>query len=154
MTAVRPVAVLCVFAGVLLVCPALSADDVLAPLRWNSRVLLVFSPHADDPRARETDRRLAQRACDVADRDLAVVRVPHGSEARLEDEPLGPAATARLRERFRVAPGDYTVLLVGKDGGEKLRSQVVPEMDDLFGVIDGMPMRRQEMRDRGRACTG
>ena len=44
------------------------------------------------------------------------------------------------------------MLLVGKDGGEKLRTTEVPDLAAVFGLIDGMPMRREEMRERGTSC--
>ena len=39
-------------------------------------------------------------------------------------------------------------LLIGRDGGEKLRSDSVVSIENLFSVIDAMPMRKQEMKSR------
>ena len=44
------------------------------------------------------------------------------------------------------------MVLVGKDGGAKLRTAEVPDLDALFDLIDGMPMRIAEMRRRGTPC--
>ncbi|MCF2499089.1 DUF4174 domain-containing protein [Dyadobacter chenhuakuii] len=40
----------------------------------------------------------------------------------------------------------FTFLLIGRDGGEKLRSSEIVKPEKLFGQIDAMPMRRQEMK--------
>ena len=40
------------------------------------------------------------------------------------------------------------VLLIGKDGGVKLRSTEPVSTDELFALIDSMPMRRREMEER------
>lgn len=40
----------------------------------------------------------------------------------------------------------FTFILVGRDGGEKLRSSEVVNAEKLFGLIDAMPMRKDEMR--------
>lgn len=40
----------------------------------------------------------------------------------------------------------FTFILVGRDGGEKLRSSEVVTAEKLFGLIDAMPMRKDEMR--------
>jgi hypothetical protein len=40
------------------------------------------------------------------------------------------------------------VILVGKDGAEKQRSQTPIDLAMLFRTIDAMPMRQQEMRSR------
>ena len=39
----------------------------------------------------------------------------------------------------------FEVILIGLDGGEKLRQTKVLETDKLFAIIDGMPMRRSEI---------
>ncbi|MEM7620524.1 MAG: DUF4174 domain-containing protein [Pseudomonadota bacterium] len=38
-------------------------------------------------------------------------------------------------------------MLLGKDGGEKLRKARRVTADELFALIDAMPMRQQEMRE-------
>ena len=55
---------------------------------------------------------------------------------------------AYSRRRFHIHPNDFTVLLLGKDGGEKFRSHTPITMERLTQIIDAMPMRRQEMRSR------
>lgn len=40
----------------------------------------------------------------------------------------------------------FTFILVGRDGGKKLRSSKVVSAEKLFGLIDAMPMRKDEMR--------
>ena len=39
----------------------------------------------------------------------------------------------------------FTLILVGKDGTEKLRSHKAVEVETLFETIDAMPMRIREM---------
>ena len=39
-----------------------------------------------------------------------------------------------------------TVILVGKDGGEKHRTHNVITAEQLFSLVDAMPMRQAEMR--------
>jgi len=41
----------------------------------------------------------------------------------------------------------FHAILIGKDGGVKGRWDSPVDMDALFGLIDAMPMRRQEMRE-------
>ena len=40
----------------------------------------------------------------------------------------------------------FTFLLIGKDGGEKLRSATLVTAEKLFAIIDAMPMRKAEMK--------
>jgi hypothetical protein len=41
----------------------------------------------------------------------------------------------------------FTFLLIGRDSGEKLRSNEVVSPEKLFGLIDAMPMRRSEVKN-------
>ena len=55
------------------------------------------------------------------------------------------------REKYGVdAAAPFMLILVGKDGGEKYRSQKVTKPQQLFHLIDAMPMRRAEMRRAGK----
>lgn len=51
-----------------------------------------------------------------------------------------------LWKQYKVAPVNYTVLLIGKDGSEKHRTVQILQTADLFSMIDAMPMRQNEMR--------
>ena len=42
--------------------------------------------------------------------------------------------------------GQFEVILIGLDGGVKLRKSELLSSEELFTVIDGMPMRRAEIR--------
>ena len=54
--------------------------------------------------------------------------------------------------RFGVGADDFAVLLIGKDGGEKLRFTDLPDLQAIYTVIDGMPMRQGEMRTDTEGC--
>ncbi len=133
---------------------AASGAEPLEDLVWERRVLVIIAPVSDDPRVVETGRRLDARACEVAERDLATVLAPAMGEGRIDGRLLARAEVDKLRTRFRVGAGDFTVVLVGKDGGEKLRLAEPPALDEIFALIDGMPMRRAEMHARKPACGG
>ncbi len=132
----------------------IDAASALENHRWEHRLLLVFSPRADDIRARELDGKLESRACELADRDLVIGRFSMFGDARLGDQALSPESAAQIRNDFNVDFGDFVVILVGKDGYEKRRDKELPDLDAIFEQIDGMPMRRAEMRARGDRCEG
>ena len=46
----------------------------------------------------------------------------------------------------------FSVVLIGKDGGEKLRVNAVPDLQSIYEVIDGMPMRSREMDANPGRC--
>jgi hypothetical protein len=134
------------------------AGSTVASLRHDYRPLLIFAA-ADNPLLREQLEILAQRAQEMQDRQILAVPVLLQDEEEafakqwgkilsgrhLVELAQGEAASAR--RRFQIGPGDFTVILVGKDGGEKLRSQTPVTMERLAKLIDSMPMRQKEIRD-------
>lgn len=101
--------------------------------RWNLRPVLVFAPSGEHPDFLRQEELLAMDAEGLAERDVRVVRVLGDSDAA-------------LRTRFRAPMAEFAVILVGKDGGEKLRSSEPVTTGELFALIDTMPMRQREMR--------
>ncbi len=118
-----------------------AATDPLAEYRWQARPVLVFAP-AGDGRMAEQIERFAADGSATRDRDIVLVEIAGGS-ARAEGRPQDASA---LRRRFDVADAEFAVILVGKDGTEKKRVAEVTDPRVFFAAIDGMPMRRDEMR--------
>jgi len=126
---------------------ASAGDDETARFRWQNRVLLVFSPTPALPAYQSLAYDLTRNQDGVRERDLVVFLLFGDGESRLGEEVLSAERTENLRRRFDVKADEYKVVLVGKDGLVKLSSDTVT-LTDLFVVIDAMPMRRLEMRDR------
>jgi uncharacterized protein DUF4174 len=63
--------------------------------------------------------------------------------------PVAAEHAAWAWDRYGVEPGRFAAVLVGKDGTVKHRSGEPVDSWDLYAVIDEMPMRRREMRERG-----
>ncbi len=62
-------------------------------------------------------------------------------------------ADAKVKQWHVDARQPFTFLLVGKDGTEKLRSHILVTNEQLFAIIDAMPMRQREMKKKQEACT-
>jgi hypothetical protein len=82
---------------------------------------------------------------DLADRDMALVSVT-GDKASYHFGPHLGATAEDIRRRLDIKHSGFTVILVGKDTGVKLRRTVYTKPHDIFDLIDSMPMRRREMR--------
>jgi hypothetical protein len=61
---------------------------------------------------------------------------------------MGERAADSLRKDFSIKPGQMTVVLIGKDGGENLPRGSQAGLNEIFSLIDSMPMRQREMRER------
>jgi hypothetical protein len=122
-----------------------AADLDLDSLRWKNRVLVLFSPSESDASFQAQKQGLVFGAGGVIERDLVVLEIIEQGQSRVGNQILSGKSVQDIRKRLGVHTGPFQVLLIGKDGGVKLRSSEPVSMKDLFGLIDSMPMRRQEM---------
>lgn len=125
-------------------CPS---PTTLAAMRDCYRPLLVFSASSQRPLALQQLRML--NADELRERNVLLVLVSKGDFAGhardLPSVPLSEDENKRLRQRFKVSDGEFAVILVGKDGGEKLRRARPVLSSELNATIDAMPMRKREM---------
>jgi hypothetical protein len=118
----------------------------LAAYQWENRLVLIFAPTSADASLQAQLATFSGRAGEVVDRDLILGYFPAAEDGSFGGEPTAVSAGEALREELGIAPERFTVLLIGKDGGVKLRSATPLTADRIFGTIDSMPMRQQEMR--------
>ncbi|QEN16863.1 DUF4174 domain-containing protein [Mycobacterium sp. ELW1] len=124
----------------------------LGDYRWERRPLLVFAPAHSDPRLAETLRRIEATRCDFAARDMVLGQVLGTGGSTLDDHPVDAEQSRQLRAQFAVDTNAFKVVLIGKDGGEKMRVTDVPDLQQIYAVIDGMPMRGNEIRTNPGRC--
>ena len=124
------------------------ADLDLDALRWKNRVLVLFSPSESDVSFQLQKQGLAFRAEEVADRDLLILEIIEQGKSMAGNQLLSEKSVQAIRKRLGVQRGSFQILLIGKDGGVKLRSSEPVSVKDIFGLIDSMPMRQQEMESR------
>ena len=134
---------------------ALTANaSPLSDYRWQQRPLLVFSPDADDVRLHETMQALSTRQCELSDRLMNIIVILGTGQSTQYGQPLLPQHAVQLRKRFGLSSSDFAVLLIGKDGHEKYRAESAPELSQIFALVDGMPMRIEEMNANPVDCGG
>jgi hypothetical protein len=117
----------------------------LSTYKWRNRLLLIFAPSASDEDHKEQIRLLEGSETGSEDRDLILATIFEDGAGELEDGAISMEEASGLRETFGIPKDRFTVVLVGKDGGEKFRSYIPVSLRDIFDRIDAMPMRRREM---------
>jgi hypothetical protein len=151
----KPMSLICIFLFLLLnfsmaraAEKASVADPDLDSLRWKERVFVLFSPSQSDASFQLQKQGLDSSAEGVLERDLVVLEIIEKGQSRAGNQLLSEKSVQDIRKRLGVMGGSFQVLLIGKDGGVKLRSSEPVSMKDLFGLIDSMPMRQQEMESK------
>ncbi|MCJ8165508.1 DUF4174 domain-containing protein [Pontibacter sp. E15-1] len=120
----------------------------LEQYKWKKRPLLLFSPSAQDPAYLQQKEVLQQNLQGIRERGMVVIELVGEDKVYVDGILQKRQQGQQLRECFRVAPESFAVLLVGKDGTQKSSSAEPVSMATIFGLIDQMPMRRQEMRGK------
>ena len=113
--------------------------------QWKYRVLILFAPASVHADYREQITHFIGYRAGMAERDMMVMHVFTGETSRAETLALDAESAAALREQFAVPPQRFTLVLIGRDGTEKFRSDAPTPITEIFSVIDQMPMRREEM---------
>ncbi len=104
---------------------------------WKNRVILLFESNRYKSGYQEQLEVLQLVSEELLERDI-VTLTPKNGEKPLFLENLG------LENDF------YGLVLLGKDGGIKLKEEFVVKPQIIFRLIDAMPMRRAEMRKKNR----
>jgi hypothetical protein len=118
--------------------------------QWKNRLLLIFAP-SENSSAYQRQMQLFQgQQAGFKERDLLLVELLTESTSRVYGQALDDTDVARARSHFNVAPQDFQVILVGKDGTAKRRESNPIQPEVIFNEIDAMPMRQREMRERSK----
>jgi Domain of unknown function (DUF4174) len=126
-----------------------TGETALDGYRWQNRLLLVFAPDADSARYRRQQEMLLGAEWGLNERDMVIIFVIRDAVST-KGRPAAPVAAVDLRDADGVLPHEFRVVLIGKDGGVKLRQEEPISAADLFALIDSMPMRKQEMGQRSK----
>jgi peroxiredoxin len=127
-------------------------------LQWTARILVVTGEH-EDPLYTAQIQNLRDRLKEVQDRDIAVLHFNRDSIRPLSEfGDYGYAGWYRMNANQRRFVRDtielteentvFSVVLIGKDGEVKSVWQAAEDAvsaDDIFTIIDSMPMRQREM---------
>lgn len=133
--------------AILFTIPTMLDAQSLDTYRWKSRLILLFTPTPENPLYVEQMRLLKAQSAEFEERDvLFIALTPQGKYDEtgcVSDESLA----RQYYQHFKPAEEQFELILVGLDSGEKLRAQnTLTQSFVLLELIDGMPMRRQQIR--------
>ncbi len=137
---------------VALTCAIFAGKDLLSmdlnQFQWKNRLLFIFAPQDGDSSFRALQKEISAQQGEVSERDLVVFKIFETGPSFMETTRIASGVAEAIRNRFEAPQGRFTCILVGKDGGVKLRQESPIKLMDIFALIDAMPMRREEMRQK------
>ncbi|WP_434362558.1 DUF4174 domain-containing protein [Parasalinivibrio latis] len=115
------------------------------------RTIIFFAPEKDE-HVRQFQTQVLMNKCQLDQRDIVVLVATHDGYS----SPSGLFSLddiALLQDIFDIPDKGHTALLIGKDGEEKHRWGKRTDWNGLTQFIDGMPLRRHEMKFQSDKCS-
>ena len=102
---------------------------------WNkNRILYVFDQDRNTKSVKHQLELLSEQTEGCKERHMEIIVVSESPKRGL------------LQRKYSYTGDAFMIILVGKDGSEKYRSQSPVKPEELFAIIDAMPMRKYEIR--------
>ena len=112
----------------------------LDDFRWKNRIVLIMNPGPQNPLSDKQLKSFRLYKAEIKERDLLVFEVNNTSVTDIFE-------AQRSLDPAEIPHRNYEgIILLGKDGGIKLKKPFYVPPSELFELIDSMPMRRAEMK--------
>ena len=116
----------------------ISLDSVLKKFSWKKRVVLLIAEDSDTELINGVDVFFREEVCRNVDRNLELYKIIGSQISEYE-----------IPEKFRQKRGLW---LTGYDGYDKAYSSDLSLLEDLYQIIDKMPVRQNEMLNGVSSC--
>lgn len=114
--------------------------------KWENRVLLVFTHIKNDEIFNKQISNLLKEKKGLTERKLIIYQfVKDQYSINFDSKWL---LSSLKKRKYKTESENFKVVLIGLDGGVKLEQTSFLSTKKLFTIIDGMPMRRNEIRNK------
>jgi hypothetical protein len=122
-------------------------NDMLEQYQWKNGLILLFGP-ASESSVEEQIAELEKDPSEIRDRDLLIFHIDGDEVNFIGNSPNTSLSAEWLRNRYNIGEQEFRYILIGKDGRVKLNKKEFVPNENLYSIIDAMPMRQREMRKR------
>ena len=116
----------------------LSLEQKISSFEWEKRLVLLIAKDEDINLIRGVESFFKERVCQNKNRNLELYKII-GNEINKYNVP----------SRYEGRTG---IWLIGYDGGDKAYSKDLSLLDQLYEIIDEMPIRKNEMLQQTSRC--
>ena len=116
----------------------ISLDKIISNFEWEKRILLLITDHEDINLIRGVDNFFKEEACQNKNRNLELYKI-------IGDE----INKYKIPKRYE---GKKGIWLIGYDGGDKAYSRDLSLLNQLYDIVDEMPIRQNEMLNQDSKC--
>ena len=119
--------------------------------QWKNRVLIVKTLSTPSKKFNKQLNELKNSNKELKERKLVLYKINKDDFSLINFANSKSNYSAKVSESITQnildEDKDFEIILIGLDGGVKLKQNEILLIEDLFGIIDSMPMRKKEMRD-------
>lgn len=124
-----------------------SYNQDLEKHQWQNRVLLILTNDIDSDIFNTQVQSFEDYSKELSERKLIVYKVVP-VDYKLINKDNTWINNQIIFNRYKQTNNVFEVILLGLDGGVKLRQSFYLTPEKLFTIIDGMPMRRSEIKSK------
>lgn len=114
--------------------------------QWKNRVLLVISDNKSNVDFANQTQLLKDKSLELIERKLIVYQITKNAYSYNYNQSW--ILSTKLYRKHNKEKATFKVILIGLDGGIKLKQTSILSEKKLFTIIDGMPMRKQELKNK------
>ena len=114
--------------------------------QWENRVLLVFTDDKKSDNFKHQIKILSENKKELTERKLVIYQFTE-NDFTTDFSEVWYSSNSMFKKYVNTSDS-FKVLLLGLDGGIKLEQDKILSLEKLFTIIDGMPMRRSELKSK------
>lgn len=119
----------------------------LEDLKWKNRLVIFLFSEPSGPKIESVVRDVERLEEELHKRDVALFWLFKTGQGFMNDQILAGPLVRDLEDRYFDSSSEMPkAVLVGKDGGIKMRQVVDMDLQEMLDCIDSMPMRQDEAR--------
>lgn len=115
--------------------------------KWKNRLVVLFARDAEQDHYQLQLEKFESYESGIKDRDLLFISILEEGCSKIEGRAISDKSADTIQKRLNPRNKSFRVVLIGKDGTVKLQREQILNPDELFRIIDQMPMRRREMKN-------
>lgn len=120
--------------------------QALSDYQWKNRLIVILTANASNENVEDQMEEFQNKKAEMEERKLVVFQITPSEYRTLFPEKTAWKEQKDMYVELKKSASTYEVLLIGLDGGVKLRQDETLKSELLFKEIDSMPMRQAEMQ--------
>ena len=141
-----------IYAIILLITFIFTSEEMmgkdLTEHKWKNRVVLVITNDTSITMFNKQMEELRKDLPGIIDRKIVIYKILPNKYQVETSEKSEWKTSSDLFKNYKQTDSSFEVILIGLDGGIKLSKNELLTTEELFSLIDSMPMRAQELKNK------